>query len=201
VFPKGDHFSIGVGGPAALSKKMLPYYERMVRYLETGCGILETMSLKSWPIPVRVKNSRFHNGRVLVAGDAAGLTDPLTGEGIYYAVRSGQLAAESCAGFLEGRSSSMESYTSAVNDELMKELLEANRIKYLFNTVPGKIHSFVRDSDRGWRAFGKILRGERDYADVRAGTGRLKFLWEPACGIAGLISDYRERRFAVKGFK
>jgi len=216
VFPKSDHFSIGVGGPASLSKWMMPYYQRLLKYLEegggmqetgnrkrdTGCGIrvLETVSLKSWPIPVRVKRSIFHNGRILVAGDAAGLTDPLTGEGIYYAVRSGILAANSCQAYLKEGTSTLASYTKAVNEELMKELLEANRIKHVFNTVPQKIHNYVRISDRAWRAFGKILRGERRYVDVAGGFGKWKVLWRPVSRISKWISDHREKRFLTNGF-
>ena len=203
VFPKGDHFSIGVGGPANLSKWMMPYYRNFIVYLETTSGIkvLETMSLKSWPIPVRIKKSRFHRERVLVAGDAAGLTDPLTGEGIYYAIRSGKLASAACYDYLQGNESSLESYTWAVNKELMNELLEANHIKNIFNTVPLKIHLFVRDNERAWRAFGKVLRGERWYADVRMGFGKWQFLWGAACKVSQWISDIREKRFLGKGFK
>jgi flavin-dependent dehydrogenase len=159
------------------------------------------MSLKSWPIPVRIKKSRFHRERVLVAGDAAGLTDPLTGEGIYYAIRSGKLASAACYDYLQGNESSLESYTCAVNKELMNELIEANRVKFIFNTVPLKIHLFVRDNERAWRAFGKVLRGERWYADVRMGFGKWQFLWGAACKVSQWISDFREKRFLGKGFK
>ena len=220
VFPKTGHFSIGVGGPATLSRWMMPYYQGYLRFLENlflgegqyagehrfdplhasgqepgPDGFFRTRSLKAWPIPVRVRKSKFHNRRILVAGDAAGLTDPLTGEGIFYAVKSGKLAAEACLDFMEREEGSLESYTASVNDELMDELTEANRIKYIFNTVPLKIHHFVRDSGRGWRAFGKILRGERCYADVRMGFGKWRFLWKAACRLAKLFSDHKERRF------
>ena len=230
VFPKSDHLSLGVGGPAALSKWMMDYYRSFLEYLSTGSWltemktangnknieyrisniehlnpkseikILETLSLKSWPIPVRMKKSAFHHGRVLVAGDAGGLTDPLTGEGIYYAIRSGRLAATACYEYLCAKNSSLGSYSEAVNDELMNELLEANRIKFLFNSAPMKIHRFVRDSNRAWRAFGKVLRGERWYADVRLGFGKWKLLWSLTCRISKWISDYKEKRFKEKGF-
>ncbi len=210
MFPKTDHFSIGVGGPASLSKAMMDYYNKFIEYLEIGnridsapfgISVHETRSLKSWPIPVRVRTSRFHLDRVLVAGDAGGLTDPLTGEGIYYAVRSGKLAADAVRSYLEGASPSLDAYTESVNDQLMNELTEANRIKYIFNTAPKRIHRFVSDSDRGWRAFGKVLRGERCYADVRKGFGKWKFLWGLACRVAVLVSDAREKHFSAHGFK
>ena len=203
VFPKGDHFSIGVGGPASLSKWMMPYYKNFIEYLDTGSGlqVIETTSLKSWPIPVRIRKSMFHNGRILVAGDAGGLTDPLTGEGIYYAIRSGKLAAATCYEYLQSSVNSLESYSQAVNDELMNELVEANRIKFIFNTTPLKIHRFVRDNERAWRAFGKVLRGERMYADVKMGFGKWKFLWSAACMLSRWISEIKEKQFSKKGFK
>ncbi|MCK9220464.1 MAG: geranylgeranyl reductase family protein [Bacteroidales bacterium] len=206
VFPKKDHFSVGVGGPAHLSKWMMLYYQQFMNYFMDGLQNFsssiphyETSSLKSWPIPVRVKKSRFINDKVVVVGDAGGLTDPLTGEGIYYAIRSGKLAAEACSDYLQGKSSKMDQYSLSVNEALMTELLEANRIRYLFNTVPGKIHHFVRDSDRAWRAFGKVLRGERWYADVRRGFGKWRILWGTACRISKQISDRKERKFLRNG--
>jgi len=217
VFPKEDHLSIGVGGPASLSRYMMPYYRRMLKYLETSherpdghnmaltlkdvpVVVTRTISLKSWPIPVRVRRSRFHQGRVLVAGDAAGLTDPLTGEGIYYAVRSGILAADACYNYLSGKGASLESYSHSVNQELMGELLEANRIKDVFNTFPYKIHRFVRDRERAWSAFARILRGERWYADVRKGFGKWKIFWGLTCKVSHWISDSKERKLLKSGF-
>jgi geranylgeranyl reductase family protein len=197
VFPKQDHFSIGVGGPAFLSKQMMGYYNDLLVYLQRTLGHLEVYSLRSWPIPVRTGGKRFHTGRIMAVGDAAGLTDPLTGEGIYYAVRSGRLAGDAAAAFLSGDAASLQPYSDAVNGELMAELHEAFRIRHLFNTAPSRIHRFVRDSDRAWGAFGKILRGERCYADVRNGFGKWKPLWGVACRVAKTISDRKERNFRI----
>jgi geranylgeranyl reductase family protein len=225
VFPKKDHFSIGVGGPAVLSKAMMPYYHRFLSSISdnyspssildprssdlrpptsdfhppsSGIRFGETRSLQSWPIPVRRRKSRFHNGRVMITGDAAGLGDPLTGEGIYDAVRSGKLAAEACSEYLSGKIKAMYVYSEKINDELMTELLEANRIKHLLNAFPFKVHSFVGESDRAWKAFGKILRGERWYADVHKGFGKWRPLWNLACFISGIVEKRKEKRFLKK---
>ena len=92
----------------------------------------------------------------------------------------------------------MDIYSGKINDELMTELLEANRIKHVFNAVPMKIHSFVGGSDRAWRAFGKILRGERWYVDVRNGFGKWKHFWYMACLISGFLEKRKERWFLKK---
>ncbi len=225
VFPKKDHFSIGVGGPARLSNVMMSYYDRFLSSISdkpspssilnppssilhpqssildprfSGIRFGETRSLHSWPIPVRTKKSVFHNGWVLVTGDSAGLGDPLTGEGIYYAVRSGKLAAETCADYLTGKIKSTGVYSEKINDELMTELLEANRIKHLLNAFPLKVHNFVGESDRAWKAFGKILRGERWYADVRKGFGKWKYFWNLACILASILEKRKERNYKFR---
>jgi len=203
VFPKKDHFSIGVGGPANLSQGMMSYYNDFIKSIsydpafapDHGIHFLETISKASWPIPVRARKSLFHNEFVIVTGDAAGLGDPLTGEGIYYAVRSGKLAAESCIEFLSGKVNSMNGYSGKINEELLTELLEATRIKHIFNAVPLRIHSFVGNNDRAWKAFGKVLRGERWYADVRLGFGKWKYMWNLACFISGILERYKEKKF------
>jgi geranylgeranyl reductase family protein len=51
--------------------------------------------MRAWPIPTRFDPSRLTAGRVLFAGDAAGVVDPMTGEGIAQAMESGALAAQS----------------------------------------------------------------------------------------------------------
>jgi hypothetical protein len=80
----------------------------------------------------------------------------------------------------------------------MTELLEGVRIRKIFNTVPGKIHYFVRDSERAWSAFGKILRGERSYPDVKRGFGKWKILWNIASAVSGSVEKIKERSFRKK---
>ena len=213
VFPKSDHFSVGVGGPANLSKQMIPYYRKFLNYLrgelqypissiQHPASSIQHPALgkgpRSWPIPVRIKKGAFHEGRILVAGDAAGLTDSLTGEGIYYAVRSGKLAAEACLRYMQGQAGALKTYSGNVNDELMTELLEGNKIMHIFNTVPSKIHFFVRDNDRAWRAFGKVLRGERSYKDVKTGFGKWKVFWNLAAFISGQFEKIKTWRYRKK---
>ena len=53
--------------------------------------------VRAWPIPARYDPARLAHGRVLFAGDAAGVVDPMTGEGIAQAIETGMLAAEAIA--------------------------------------------------------------------------------------------------------
>ena len=60
-------------------------------------GARDRAGTRAWPIPTRYDPDRLANGRVLFVGDAAGVVDPMTGEGIAQALETGVLAAESIA--------------------------------------------------------------------------------------------------------
>jgi geranylgeranyl reductase len=97
VFPHGDTTSVGVGSAAkgfAL--------RGAVAHLRAKAGLTDckTMRREGAPIPLRPRR-RWDNGRdVLLVGDAAGVVAPASGEGIYYAMFSGRLAADSVDRFL-----------------------------------------------------------------------------------------------------
>jgi flavin-dependent dehydrogenase len=59
--------------------------------------------LKGFPLRVDFLQARLHRDRIFAVGEAAGLVNPLTGEGIDYALESGQLAAQYLARALEQR--------------------------------------------------------------------------------------------------
>jgi geranylgeranyl reductase len=97
VFPHGRTASIGTG--SAVKGFSL---RAAIGELRRGAGLdgLETLRCEGAPIPLRPRR-RWDNGRdLLLAGDAAGVVAPASGEGIYYAMLSGRLAAEAESAFL-----------------------------------------------------------------------------------------------------
>lgn len=64
-------------------------------------AVMEPGTLKSWPLPFGSFAGRRGRGNVLLVGDAGSFIDPLTGEGIYYALKTGRYAAEAVAHALE----------------------------------------------------------------------------------------------------
>ena len=92
VFPHGDTLSIGTG--SADKGFSLRGAVGTLRE-EAGLGGAETLRREGAPLPMKPLK-RWDNGRdVVVAGDAAGVVAPASGEGIYYAMVGGRLAAES----------------------------------------------------------------------------------------------------------
>lgn len=77
---------------------------------------------RAWPIPADLGRAPLATGRVLFAGDAAGATDPMTGEGIAQALQTGILAAEAVAAEGDSPSAVARRYTAAVGRHLAPDL-------------------------------------------------------------------------------
>ncbi len=90
AFPKGDHTNVGVYSSFAGAKLLR---QDLANYANGLWGDHELRNFRGQQVPIIRAPSAVATKRVLLAGDAAGLVDPLLGEGIYNAVRSGQLAA------------------------------------------------------------------------------------------------------------
>ena len=105
VFPHGETASIGVGS----ANKGFDLREAVAAVrAQTGLDTCETIRCEGAPIPLKPLK-RWDNGRdVLVAGDAAGVVAPASGEGIHYAMTGGRHAAEAVTAFLAtGRASAL----------------------------------------------------------------------------------------------
>jgi geranylgeranyl reductase family protein len=92
VFPKGDHANLGVGGWMSEGPKLRAHLDRLAREHRVEPARLE--SVRGHRLPMRTLGTPAGRGHVLLVGDAAGLVDPLSGDGIYEAFVSARLAAE-----------------------------------------------------------------------------------------------------------
>jgi len=97
IFPHGETASVGVG--SAKKGFSLKGSVRELREI-TGLASCETIRSEGAPIPLRPLK-KWDNGRdVVLAGDAAGVVAPASGEGIYYAMTGGRLAADAVREYL-----------------------------------------------------------------------------------------------------
>jgi geranylgeranyl reductase family protein len=92
LFPKTDHANVGVGGWAAEGPKLRDRLARLAAAYGLPLGALS--EIKGHRLPMRRPGSDVASGRILLVGDAAGLVDPLSGDGIYEAFVSARLAAD-----------------------------------------------------------------------------------------------------------
>lgn len=107
VFPHGPHTSVGCGS-AVKGFDMRAAAGRL--RAASGLDRVETIRTEGAPLPLKPMRRWDDGKRVLLAGDAAGVVAPSSGEGIYYAMLSGRLAAEAVAERLEtGKAAALKS--------------------------------------------------------------------------------------------
>jgi geranylgeranyl reductase family protein len=90
VFPHRGYYSVGIGGQASRLEGLRGTMQNFLK----KAGFQGNYMLHGHKIPMGGISWRVASSRVLLAGDSAGFVDPFTGEGIYYAMRSGQIAAQ-----------------------------------------------------------------------------------------------------------
>lgn len=161
-FPKAQGTTIGVGGVMTRNADMKA---ALANYL-TRLGIPEGQHVKGQFLPFGDFRSNPGKGRILLAGDAAGLVDPITGEGIAHALHSGALAAR-CAARALGTNAPDQALTAYRRSlrPIHTGLRQARALRHLMfreTLRPAFIRSFQRS--RTLRAeYLRLLAGETEY--------------------------------------
>jgi flavin-dependent dehydrogenase len=120
----------------------------------------------------------IQSGRCLLLGDAAGLVDPVTGEGIYNAIRSARIAAPVIESYLKGSSANLLEYEAVVDKQIMPELKAARALARGFAWFPGFVFEAVGSSDRLWNACCRLLRGEDTYLTLKRRLGPAQVIFD-----------------------
>jgi flavin-dependent dehydrogenase len=142
LFPKGRVMTVGVIGSREHGEPLRRYYRELVRRL----GLTDAPRLhdSGHLTRVRAAGSPLRRGGVLVAGDAAGLLDPWTREGISFALRSGRLAGRSAAAAAAGEESALAEYPALVEGVFGPEMAAGRSVLAAFTRRPGLMHAMMR---------------------------------------------------------
>ena len=163
VFPKGDHLTVGViaavGDPVATRR-----YLEDLRH-QVGLDALRTIRGSGHLTRCRSATSPLSRGRVLLAGDAAGLLEPFTREGISFALRSGQAAGSAAArvaraGDDAGVRAATSGYRDGVEATLEVEMAAGAACLRAFERHPALFHRALAGTAPGWRVFARVNRGQ-----------------------------------------
>lgn len=169
VFPKGDTLTVGVisaRGEGAATKR---YLEEFTGRL--GLSGFEPSVSSGHLTRCRTEDSPLSRGRVLVCGDAAGLLEPWTREGISFALRSGRLAGEwavrvaEAHDAVEARRQALN-YAFAIKAGLGVEMGVGRRMLRVFSRRPGMLHAAISGFRPAWNIFADFTRGAVSLADV-----------------------------------
>jgi flavin-dependent dehydrogenase len=156
AFPKGDHVNIGVGGWATEAPRLRSHLERLCS--EHGIDPARVDDRRGYRLPYRTRDTVLARGRTLAVGDAAGLVDPVSGDGIYEAAVSARLAARAVVHALSGRAAALGEYAAAVDHELRRLASASWLAKHSLDRFPRATYEVVR-SRLLWPAVEELLEG------------------------------------------
>jgi len=170
VFPKEKRLSVGLVLPRDRGGDLRSHLRT---YLDSlGLGGAEVDRLVGHKLLLRRGNEPIAGHRVLVVGDAAGLADEFTEEGIYYAVKSGLIAADVIGQALERGFAWLGAYEHQVDRHIMPELRAARIIAYMFYAMmrlsPAAMMGISRNVSYFWNAFFRVQQGVTGYDDELA---------------------------------
>jgi flavin-dependent dehydrogenase len=132
---------------------------------------------RGYAIPLRNKARLFERGPVILLGDAAGLAESVFGEGIYFALKSAALAAQS--ELARGRDAQAVSYTELLNQELLPELRAARLLARGLFTFQEFTFFHAVCNDRINQLFAGLLTGEVGYRECLGKTVLAAPMWIP----------------------
>lgn len=184
VFPKGDHLSIGVGGLKHAIGNPRPFYDEFLVDQNLVDSIIDERR-RGYIIPVFAGGREAISGsRTLLVGDAAALVDPFLGEGVYYAIRSGQIAADvlnrTLADEAEG---SFEEYHALIEQHLYREFRPALTTAFFLYSFRRPAFEILKRRHALVNLYFDVLRGEASHVDrwrdLRryAAGGLVRSLW------------------------
>ena len=175
VFPRCGHLSVGIcgkGEPASSLRK------RLEQYL-TGRGIawkgaafyshlLPSLGAASW------EKNRVAGEGWMAVGDAAGLVDPVTGEGLYYAIRSADLAVRALLSEAGEPAEKAGQYRQSLRRDFAADLEFGSRLakrlflgRFLFGSVPERMVQFTRRSPRFSAIVQDLFAGKQPYLGLK----------------------------------
>ncbi|MBE9031777.1 geranylgeranyl reductase family protein [filamentous cyanobacterium LEGE 11480] len=161
--PKGDRYSIGTGtfrgGEENLSKALTEYAKK--RGFDASQAQIHEHPMSMWD-----GDSQLHGRNALLAGEAAGLSDPFTAEGIRPAIFSGMKAAESIDAALSGDVNALSGYSATLQAEWGKDMAWAQKLSKIFYRAPGLGYKVGVKRPSATSKLLKIMCGELRYADV-----------------------------------
>jgi geranylgeranyl reductase family protein len=171
-FPKADHFNVGCGGWHSQGGKLRTHLASLRGHY--GLQSAPMLNVRGHHLPTRDEGAPIVRGRVLLVGDAAGLVDPMSGEGIYSAFVSGHLAAARLLRFLDGADADLFPYEAAIEREIMTDIRAAKLLRDAYHYKPWPCYFMLRRSDRFKVMLCQLITGEHSYASYLRQLGPLR---------------------------
>jgi menaquinone-9 beta-reductase len=165
VFPKARTLTVGIGGLVDANGDMRALFREFTRI---AIGRVPSQTVCGSPIPFGNFVARPGRGSTLLVGDAAGLVEPLTGEGIAFAIQSGMQAARAvieaarCNAPARALELYLPGYRAIVRS--FEDVCLLRRLVFSRYTKPLFLRALARD-ERLVLKHMDVLAGDLDYRD------------------------------------
>jgi geranylgeranyl reductase family protein len=161
IFPHDKYYSVGIGSFDRTSPEM----KRLMSDFLKKNGFNGKYRVRGHLIPAGGIRRENVGRRVILTGDAAGFVDPFTGEGIAYAIRSGQIAGEVVTGIAaKGKSlSTLKDYVGFCRDEFERNLRYALIMAKLTHQFSNVLYRVIKNSTESFDKFLEIQTLKRSY--------------------------------------
>jgi flavin-dependent dehydrogenase len=176
VFPRSGHLSVGICGKGESAQALRIRLENYMREKDIPIEgskfyghVLPSLEKPAW------KRNRVAGEGWMAVGDAAGLVDPLTGEGLYYAIRSADLATKIVLAGAHAPADQGHAYQSLLQHDFTDDLELAARLakrlftgKFLYGNVPSRMIQFMRRSPTFCDLMQDLFAGTQNYLELKA---------------------------------
>jgi geranylgeranyl reductase family protein len=169
VFPKSDHVNVGVGGDGSEAPHLREHLRRLCEM--HGIDFDNATATRGYRLPMRRPDGPLARGTTALIGDAAGLLDPFSGDGMYEAFLSAQLVAEAALAFLAGRADGLEPYADAVERRITPLTTAGWGAKRAFDRFPRTTFAIAR-LPLTFKVVEKLLRGDLSHPGAARGLER-----------------------------
>ncbi|HLO52116.1 MAG TPA: geranylgeranyl reductase family protein [Kamptonema sp.] len=163
-FPKAGGYSISIATLKGDDPKNL---KNILTDYATASGVdVKNSQVYEYPLCLWDGDRKLHAQNALLAGEAAALADPLSGEGIRPSIFSGVKAAEAIDQALSGAGDALEKYTQVISEEWGSDMVWASRLAGAFYQFTGVAYKAGVKLPVATQVMSKILCGELQYADI-----------------------------------
>jgi len=166
IFPKKNHLSVGV---YTVQPKMHRLRQYLKEYLKRTRSLdnHKIISSKGHLVPLGGTSETLHYENVVLVGDAAGLADPFWGEGIFYGIKSGQIASDSIVQALRQKNGrfNLRHYTQRIRKEIIRDLKYARLFTYLFYRSPEIMKTILIKDPISSQLMMDVIKGTYTYRE------------------------------------
>lgn len=168
IFPRKEDASIGLGVPLKQARHTRGLLADFLESLGLPRALADKARGHGIPLYSPLTKRPFCRRNILLAGDAASFVDPITAEGIYYALKSGEEAARTIAKTLPSNSEAAGVYKDAIKQSILPELRAAWKLSLPFYAFQLATFNAIMASARIRDMQFDVIVGRRSYQEIVA---------------------------------